>query len=125
MHGEVLDVSRDKLVGGTLLAVSVIVIIIYGWLVFAPPSWIVGGDKVDIFVLKLTGFIAVAGVFGILGWIGYTLATTPPPKPIEEIEKELEEELKKLEQETSQEAGETSGASGAQASSPPQNEKKE
>lgn len=36
---------------------------------------------------------------GILAWIGYTLATTPPPKPIEEIEKELEEELKKLEKE--------------------------
>ncbi|MFZ8793387.1 MAG: transcriptional regulator, partial [Acidilobaceae archaeon] len=36
---------------------------------------------------------------GILAWIGYTLATTPPPKPIEEIEKEIEEELKKLEKE--------------------------
>ncbi|RSN70343.1 transcriptional regulator, partial [Candidatus Korarchaeum cryptofilum] len=34
-----------------------------------------------------------------LGWIGYTLATTPPPKPIEEIEKEIEEELKKIEEE--------------------------
>jgi len=34
-----------------------------------------------------------------LAWIGYTLATTPPPKPVEEIEKELEEELKKLEEE--------------------------
>jgi len=44
-------------------------------------------------------FIAVAAVMGILAWIGYTLATTPPPKPIEEIEKELEEELKKLEKE--------------------------
>jgi predicted DNA-binding transcriptional regulator len=43
--------------------------------------------------------IGVLGVFGILAWIGYTLATTPPPKPIEEIEKEIEEELKKLEME--------------------------
>jgi predicted DNA-binding transcriptional regulator len=43
--------------------------------------------------------IGVLGVFGILAWIGYTLATTPPPKPIEEIEKEIEEELKKLEKE--------------------------
>jgi predicted DNA-binding transcriptional regulator len=31
----------------------------------------------------------------VIGWIGFTLATTPPPKPIEEIEKELSEELKK------------------------------
>jgi len=41
--------------------------------------------------------IAVAGVLGILAWIGYTLATTPPPKPIEEIEKELEQESKQSE----------------------------
>lgn len=50
-------------------------------------------------MIKITVFIAVAAVMGILAWIGYTLATTPPPKPIEEIEKELEEELKKLEKE--------------------------
>jgi predicted DNA-binding transcriptional regulator len=40
--------------------------------------------------------IAVAGLGGILAWIGYTLATTPPPKPIEEIEKEIEKDLEKL-----------------------------
>ena len=50
--------------------------------------------------MQLTAFIAVAGVLGILAWIGYTLATTPPPKPIEEIERELETELKKIEEET-------------------------
>jgi len=54
-------------------------------------------------LLQLTAFIAIAGVLGILAWIGYTLATTPPPKPIEEIEKELEEELKKLEEEEKKE----------------------
>jgi len=47
--------------------------------------------------LKLTAFAAVLAVFSILAWIGYTLAATPPPKPIEEIEREIEEELKKLE----------------------------
>jgi len=51
-------------------------------------------------LLKLTGTVAVAAVFALLAWIGYTLATTPPPKPIEEIEQELEEELKKVEAET-------------------------
>ena len=87
--------NKDQLIGGALLVTSIIVIIIYGWLVFFTQWWE--------FVLKLTGFIAIVAVFGILGWIGYTLATTPPPKPIEEIEKELEEELKKLEQEIKQE----------------------
>jgi len=90
--------NRDQIVGGGLVALSAIVIIVYLWLVFFPPF-----SGVDIFVLKLTGAVAIVAVFAILGWIGYTLATTPPPKPIEEIEKEIEEELKKLEQEVKKE----------------------
>jgi len=86
--------GKDQVVGVGLVAVSVVVIVAYVWLVFFPP-W----SGIDLIILKLTGAVAVAGVFGILAWIGYTLATTPPPKPIEEIEKELEEELKKLEKE--------------------------
>ena len=90
--------SRDQVIGVLLVIVGIIGIIIYGWLVFFPPY-----SKWDLIVLKLTGFVAVGGVLGILAWIGYTLATTPPPKPIEEIEKELEEELKKLEEEVKEE----------------------
>lgn len=86
--------SRDQVIGYLLLAVSAVVIVVYGWLVFA--------SEYALIILKLTGFIAVAGVFGILAWIGYTLATTPPPKPIEEIEKEIEAELKKLESEVAE-----------------------
>jgi predicted DNA-binding transcriptional regulator len=54
--------------------------------------------------MKITIAIGVVALSSIVGWIGYTLATTPPPKPIEEIEKEIEEELKKLEQSTTQTA---------------------
>ncbi|MEM4576204.1 MAG: hypothetical protein QW701_01935 [Candidatus Nezhaarchaeales archaeon] len=85
--------AKDKMVGGGLLALSIIVVIVYLWLVFFPPF-----SGVDLFVLKLTGAVAIVVVFAIVGWIGYTLATTPPPKPIEEIEKEIEEEIKKLEE---------------------------
>ncbi|MCS7140524.1 MAG: transcriptional regulator [Candidatus Nezhaarchaeota archaeon] len=84
--------SRDQVVGAGLLIISVLIVAIYVWLVFFPPM-----AGADIFVLKLTGAIAVIAVFAIIGWIGYTLATTPPPKPIEEIEKEIEGELKKIE----------------------------
>lgn len=83
--------SRDQAIGYLLLAVSAVVIVVYGWLVFL--------SEYSLLILQITGFVAVAGVFGILAWIGYTLATTPPPKPIEEIEKEIEAELKKLESE--------------------------
>lgn len=81
------------------MAGSIAGIAIYGWLLTTPYSFL---------LLQITAFVAVAGVLGILAWIGYTLATTPPPKPIEEIEKEIEEELKKLEEEAKKEA--TSGA---------------
>jgi len=91
--------SRDQAIGLLMLAGSVVGILVYGWLVFLTQWYMV--------VLKLTGFVAIAAVLGILAWIGYTLATTPPPKPIEEIEKELEAELKKLEEETKAEAKET------------------
>jgi len=89
------------LLGIGLVIISLLAMVVYGYLVFLTPP------EVSILVIKLTVFIAFLAVFGILAWIGYTLATTPPPKPIEEIEKEIEEELKKLEKETS-------GSSGAQ-----------
>lgn len=78
------------MIGAAILAASIAVIAIYLWLIFFPPL-----AGADILLLKITGSVAVAGVFGILAWIGYTLATTPPPKPIEEIEKEIEEEKPK------------------------------
>jgi len=87
--------SRDQVVGALLIVLSVAVIIVYGWMVFFT-EW-------SLLLLQITGFIAVLGVFGILAWIGYTLATTPPPKPIEEIEKELEKELKDLESKSTKE----------------------
>lgn len=87
--------NKDQVIGALLLVGGIIGIILYGWLVFLS-QW-------SYLILQLTGFVAVAAVLGILAWIGYTLATTPPPKPIEEIEKELEEELKKLEEESKEE----------------------
>jgi predicted DNA-binding transcriptional regulator len=91
--------SKDQAVGALLVLVSIIVIVAYIWLAFFP--YIPG---VDIILLKLTGTVAIVVVFGILAWIGYTLATTPPPKPIEEIEKELEKELKETEKPKAEEA---------------------
>ena len=89
------------MIGALILVASVIGIIVYGWILFFT-EW-------TILLLQLTGFVAVAAVLGILAWIGYTLATTPPPKPIEEVEKELEGELKELEEEVKKPSEESSG----------------
>jgi predicted DNA-binding transcriptional regulator len=93
--------DKDRILGAGLATVSIAVILVYIWLVFFPPF-----TGIDVLLLKLTGSVAVAGLFGILAWIGYTLATTPPPKPIEEIEKELEKESEKMEKDKGEEAGE-------------------
>jgi len=75
------QMSNDKIIGGLILTFSMLGIILYGWVVFF--------TEYAIFALQVTAFIAVAGVLAILAWIGYTLATTPPPKPVEELEKEF------------------------------------
>ncbi len=79
--------SRDQYLGALMLVGGIIVIIVYGWLDWMYP----------LRTLQVTAFVAVAAVLAVIAWIGYTLATTPPPKPIAEIEKELEEELRKVE----------------------------
>jgi len=81
--------NRDRVVGILLFTVSILIILVYAWILFFT-QW-------AMLVIQITLMIAVAGVLGILAWIGYTLATTPPPKPIEEIEKELEQESKQSE----------------------------
>ncbi len=91
----------DRVIGTVIMVVAVIVIVFYAIVLFNPGLIGLSASASEILV-KITVFIAVAGIMGILAWIGYTLATTPPPKPIEEIEKEIEEELKKLEKELSQ-----------------------
>ncbi len=92
--------AKDKAIGALLIIVTIVVIPLYIWLL-----WF-NTDEIAFLVIKITVFLAILIVFGIVGWIGYTLVTTPPPKPIEEIEKELEEELKKIEQEIKKETGE-------------------
>jgi predicted DNA-binding transcriptional regulator len=84
--------SKDRIIGAGMLVGSIIAIIVYIWILFLTEYFIV--------LLKITALVAVFVVAGLIGWIGYTLLTTPPPKPIEEIEKEIEEELKKLESES-------------------------
>jgi predicted DNA-binding transcriptional regulator len=87
--GEVM--AKDQMIGAAILAVCAIVLI--GYLLVAGVPGLLGlnasGIRLDIvLVLVSIGFIAV---LGIGGWIGYTMLTTPPPKPIEEITNEIQE----------------------------------
>ncbi|MDA4124001.1 MAG: transcriptional regulator [Thaumarchaeota archaeon] len=67
--------ANDKLIGGGILAGSIIGVIVYGLLIW---YW-------TVLVLEISAFLAVFALLAILGWIGYTMATTPPPEPITDI----------------------------------------
>jgi predicted DNA-binding transcriptional regulator len=87
--------SKDRSIGAVILIGCLLGILIYGWLVFLT-QW-------NLLVLQLTGFIAVGGILAIGSWIGWTMATTPPPKPIEEPETETETETEAAKEEKEQE----------------------
>lgn len=70
--------SNDKVMGGALLIGSIAGVIVYFWLVFLS-SW-------SLLTIQLSAFVAVAAMLLIVAWIGYTLATTPPPMPLEDFD---------------------------------------
>jgi predicted DNA-binding transcriptional regulator len=67
--------ANDRAIGGGILVGSVVGIIVYGLLIYWWPLQ----------VLEITAFLAVLVLLAILAWIGYTMATTPPPEPITDI----------------------------------------
>ena len=67
--------ANDRAIGGGILIGSIVGIIVYGLLIYWWP----------LVVLEITAFVAVLVLLAILAWIGYTMATTPPPEPITDI----------------------------------------
>jgi len=86
-------VSKDQSIGGVIFAVCLIVGILYtvglfyyGLILNHPNGW-----GIEFWLVALPVFLAFVAIMGIGAWIGWTMATTPPPKPIEEITSEMEE----------------------------------
>ena len=88
-------VSKDQGIGGAILAVCVIVILGFLVLVIDPGLFqgILGadGNTIRLYTVLVLVSIAFIAILAIGAWIGWTMATTPPPKPIEEITTEIEE----------------------------------
>lgn len=112
-------VSKDQAIGGVICLVCVVVAVLYvlGLFLYQPivdaiPALEFFGKAADvqfwlIAIPVLVGFVAI---LAIGAWIGWTMATTPPPKPIEEITAEMEEskeEPKMEEMKTEETAAET------------------
>ena len=78
--------SNDKVLGYIILIGSLFSIVCYFYLVFLSP-W-------TLLVVQISAFLAVAAILAIMAWIGYKLATTPPPEPLEDVAEESSTEEK-------------------------------
>jgi predicted DNA-binding transcriptional regulator len=109
-------VSKDQAIGGAILLVCVVVAVVYlvalfGYQQLIQP-WLNIGSSVDVrfWLIAVPVFVAFVAILFIGAWIGWTMATTPPPKPIEEITTEIEDkkEEPKVEETESMKATEAS-----------------
>jgi len=94
-------VSKDQAIGGVIFIICLAVAVFYVVTLFYP-SWLnnipgvnVSDGNVQFWIIAVPVFVAFVAIMGIGAWIGWTMATTPPPKPIEEITSEIETEEKK------------------------------
>ena len=67
--------ANDRAIGGAIFGGSIVGIIVYAVLLIY--AWET--------TIRVTAFLGVALLLAILAWIGYTMATTPPPEPITAI----------------------------------------
>jgi len=89
--------SKDQAIGGAIFIVSIALAALYAITLFYP-KWlsILGvnahSGTVQFWTVAIPVLIAFIAVMAIGAWMGWTMATTPPPKPIEEIEAETKSE---------------------------------
>ncbi len=74
----------DKTMGWLLVVGSFLGIVIYFYLLFLS-SW-------GWLTIQVSAILAVGGILLIIAWIGYTLATTPPPMPLEDLDLNIDED---------------------------------
>jgi predicted DNA-binding transcriptional regulator len=90
-------VSKDQGIGGAILAVCTIVAVLYLVMLFGyeqliqPIINIGSAGGVRFWLIAVPVLVAFVAILFIGAWIGWTMATTPPPKPIEEITTEIED----------------------------------
>ena len=84
--------SNDRTLGGAILVGSIAGVVLYFWLLFMSP-W-------AMLTIQVSAFVAVGIVLLIIAWIGYTLATTPPPMPLEDFDFDVDDDSEKEDENT-------------------------
>ena len=106
--------NKDQAIGGVIFIVCALIGLFYVVTLFYP-NWLgVFGlntsdskvlSNVQFWIIAVPVLVAFIAIMGIGAWIGWTMATTPPPQPIEEITSEMEtEEKKPVEEKPAEEA---------------------
>ncbi len=95
--------SKDQLIGVGILAVCVILAVAFVVLQIFPVQVanLLGmtvdsntGNNIRLYSVLILVSIAFIAILAIGSWIGFTMATTPPPKPIEDITAEIDDTQK-------------------------------
>jgi len=93
--------SKDQAIGALIFIVCVVIAIGYLFVLVAPgvvsPIIGVSPQGLQFWAVAIVVLIAFLAIMFIGAWIGWTMATTPPPKPIEELETEEEKPEEKAE----------------------------
>ena len=76
--------SKDQSYGFLIFLVSVVIAVLYLYAFFGPYLGLLDPFWYNVAV-GLPVILAVLMALGIMAWIGYTMMTTPPPAPLEEI----------------------------------------
>jgi len=84
----------SKALGGLLIALAVLIILVYVYGLVIAPNKIVYGMKLSELLTRYTILIIMIIIAGVIGYLGYLIATTPVPKPVEEFIKEYKEASK-------------------------------
>jgi predicted DNA-binding transcriptional regulator len=90
--------NKDQTLGAAILVLCLLVGVFYVATLFYP-QWLntfgmqVTQSNVQFWVIAVPVLVAFVAILGIGGWIGWTMATTPPPKPIEHITSTNEKDL--------------------------------
>lgn len=75
--------NKDEAIGGLICTACIIIAAAYTVALFWPAL-----APLRLWIVATPVLIAFLAVLAIGAWIGWTMATTPPPKPIEDLELE-------------------------------------
>ena len=80
-------VSKDQSIGGFIRIICVAIATAYTVALFWPAL-----EAIRLWLVAIPVLVAFIAILGIGAWIGWTMATTPPPKPVEDMQMEEKNE---------------------------------